>query len=113
VPAYAARDELQLDPRRIRAETGADRRGPGLVVHVRHALGGLAHEAIIETGSAAANEMRASFACAARMSGWPSGAAPPQADAMRQGPGPARLPQPVRLRGRNVDFWVVLFDAFV
>jgi hypothetical protein len=45
----------------------------------------------------------------------PSGAASPQADALRQGLGPGtRLPENWYGRaGDDVDFWVVLFDTFV
>jgi hypothetical protein len=47
--------------------------------------------------------------------GWPPGAASPQADAMRQGLGPRARPPVNRCgcAGDEVDFWVVLFDAFV
>jgi hypothetical protein len=49
------------------------------------------------------------------MSGWPPGAASPQADAMRRGLGPrARLPANwYGCAGSEVDFRVVLFDGFV
>jgi hypothetical protein len=71
--------------------------------------------ALSKSEQEAANEMRASFACAKRMSmGRPAGRRQ-GAEAMRRGlvRAPAYGQNGRRFRGGEVDFWVVLFDAFV